>query len=275
MLKSTPIMTYSIQNRTIYVKREDFCIDGPAFSKMRGVMSHLLNRPEKTIGVLDTYHSKAGWGVSMICKELKKQCIVFYPEYKNDKQLRYNQAMAFGEGAKLIPLQAGRSCILYHQAKKWLQNNCKENFYMMPNALKLQESIDETAKQVWSIPKEFFSNTTWIISISSGTIAAGVIKGILQYISNTNFCNEIPIYLHEGYSRPKNSVLNYIEKSVSLLVRGLNIQIIDEGYQYKDAIKCECPFPCNPYYDKKAWNWLINNLQNIKTKNILFWNIGA
>jgi hypothetical protein len=276
MLKDTPIIPYDVEGIPVCVKREDLCCDGPAFSKMRGVESHISKRPEKIIGVLDTFHSKAGWAVSIICKQLHKKAIVFYPKYKGETDFRYYQAMSLGEGADIVPLTAGRSCILYHQAKEILYHNYTiKNSYMMPNALKLQESIDETAKQVWTVPKQFFADTTWIISISSATIATGVIQGLLQ-------CNaHVKVYLHEGYSRPKNAVMQYIQKSIlsqSLIGTesiDLPIEIIDEGYNYKDAIKFNCPFPCNPYYDRKAWAWLVNNLQNIKIGKILFWNIGS
>ena len=36
----------------------------------------------------------------------------------------------------------------------------------------------------------------------------------------------------------------------------------------------ETPFPCNVNWDKKAWWWLEQNIENIKGKT-LFWNIGA
>jgi hypothetical protein len=33
------------------------------------------------------------------------------------------------------------------------------------------------------------------------------------------------------------------------------------------------PFPCNPYYDLKAWEWLMKNKGQLE-EPILFWNIG-
>jgi len=58
----------------IWVKREDLCcpLPGPEFAKIRGVYSHIKNRPEDVIGVLDTYHSKAGWAAKALrMKDLK------------------------------------------------------------------------------------------------------------------------------------------------------------------------------------------------------------
>jgi len=45
-------------------------------------------------------------------------------------------------------------------------------------------------------------------------------------------------------------------------------------HEYPDIENMHCPFPCNPYYDRKAWKWLIENYTDLQ-KPILFWNIGA
>lgn len=273
---NTPIIEYKVKGRSVYVKREDLCIKDIAFSKVRGIQSHLEKRPEKIIGVLDTFHSKAGWGVSKIGRELGKKVVVFYPHYKGQTDLRPFQKNCRGLGAEIIPLQAGRSAILYHQAKKHLRENYA-NSYMMPNALQIPESIEENCMEAYNyIPKKFYTKTVLIISISSGTIASGVLRGF--YLRNSN--NKV--YIHMGYTRSTDSVYKKIYSSLSpsVFLPGinlkLNIEIIDEGYQYKDFVKIDCPFPCNPYYDRKAWKWLNDHIEEIPSRvNILFWNIGA
>jgi 1-aminocyclopropane-1-carboxylate deaminase/D-cysteine desulfhydrase-like pyridoxal-dependent ACC family enzyme len=264
ILSNTPIEKYIIDNREIYVKREDKCCPLPSFSKLRGVKAHLNGKVQQTIGVLDTFHSKAGWGTSLICKSLNKKCVVFYPVYKHNPGMRSYQRYAQELGADLIGLDAGRSFILYQYAKKILANKYI-NSYMMPNALKLKETIQETSREVYNIPGFLFKDTTWVISVSSGTVAAGVIKGV----NNA----QVNIILHEGYSRSITSLLSYV-LSFSDFNRDF-ITVVDEHYEYKDNVNFPCPFPCNPYYDLKAWKWLVSNLKNIKTKNILFWNIGV
>jgi hypothetical protein len=52
------------------------------------------------------------------------------------------------------------------------------------------------------------------------------------------------------------------------------LELVDLGYQYTDAVDFSSPFPCNPYYDKKAWKWTVENCEKL-AKPILFWNIGA
>jgi hypothetical protein len=36
----------------------------------------------------------------------------------------------------------------------------------------------------------------------------------------------------------------------------------------------DCPFPCNRYYDKKAFKWMVDNIDSI-IQPVIFWNIGG
>lgn len=269
IITNTPLEEYRVDNRVIMVKREDLCIDGPSFSKLRGVSAHLAVRPEGVIGVLDTFHSKAGWGVSLLGKGYGKKVVVYYPVYKSDRCIRGNQIQARKCGAELRGFTAGRSCILYHRAKKDLLERYP-GAYMMPNALKLEESVDATAAEVWTVPKAYFKDTIWVVSVSSGTIAAGVVRGLIQQHAH------VSVWLHEGYSRPSTALVGYVTKyNPDLLASRVNLRVVDEGYSYADAVKYPAPFPCNPFYDLKAWRWTCETLLKREVGKILFWNIGA
>lgn len=254
----------------IWVKREDLCCPepGPPFSKMRGVFSHIQNRPEQIIGVLDTYHSMAGWGVAFTCRSLGKKCVNFWPRYKAEEEgvLREFQKRSGSLGAGLVDFPAGRSAILYHRARAWLKDNMPQA-YLMPNALKLGETVAETAREVVTceLPRSATQDDAlWVVSISSGTIAAGVMVGLQDRGIHPR------VILHLGYSRSEKAVRAYMEKC------GVTIEFecVDEGYSYRDAVTGDTPFPCNSHYDLKAWNWL----QSMRTHlpgSVLFWNIGA
>ncbi len=267
MLQSTPVETHLLHGVSILVKREDLCCpDGPPFSKMRGVYAHLANRPESVIGVLDTFHSKAGWAVAHACLELGKQCINFWPQYKKDRGIQSQQRKAETLGADLVALTAGRSAILFHRAKAYLAEE-HPGSYMMPNALKLDESVTENAQEARRTASSLPGKGTLLISISSGTVAAGVIKGLEGALG-------YDIVLHMGYSRSEGATRAYMER-----MSGWNLaraQYVDEGYGYADHAKgVEAPFPCNQYYDLKAWKWLGKPgiLEELKSP-IVFWNIG-
>lgn len=256
----------------LWVKREDLCSPhpGPSFSKIRGVYSHISKRPENLIGVLDTYHSKAGWAVSYVCSLLGKQCLDFYPRYQADPEgvLRYPQEMAVAHGAELFPLKAGRSSILFHSAKR---ETLRRGGYLMPNALKLPETVDENqAEVVRTSGMQEYDHV--VLSISSATIATGVLKGIASLGLNPQ------IWLHMGYDRSEEEIRRYMAKYQPLGYT-FNISFINERYGYKDEARVGAwpapSFPCNPYYDLKAWRWLVTEGLAQMQGRVLFWNIGS
>lgn len=280
LVNNTPLETYQLNGIPILVKREDLCapFPGPSFSKMRGVVAHIEARDEKFIGVLDTFHSKAGWCVSYVCQQLGKVAVNFWPRYKADPAEgfpRKQQQYAHGFGAQMVTLQAGRSSVLFHQAKKQLAAGWSDS-YLMPNALKLPESITENAVEaertclLGNIPL----TGILVLSISSGTVAAGVLKGF-HY---AGFLKNYQVILHMGYSRSEEATRKYIESCVGFPL-GPNIQFVDEGYGYADAARdIDVPFPCNKFYDAKAWKFLSKPevLAGLVAtgKPIVFWNIG-
>ncbi len=271
LVDNTPLEQYELGGSTIWVKREDLCCPppGPSFSKVRGAVSHIQAQPASVIGVLDTFHSKAGWAVAYVCSKLGKRCVNFWPRYKRDPEgiPREQQRVSQGFGASLVSLPAGRSAVLFHRAKKFM-NNFHPGGYMMPNALKLPESITENAAEVERT--ELPDSGTMILSISSGTIAAGVIQGL----SNLGILPEYDIVLHMGYSRSKDAVRSYIKAMSNVDINWDNVWLVDEGYDYKSGIEnFEAPFPCNAHYDLKAWVWLTEHFVGL-TKPIVFWNVG-
>lgn len=257
---NTPVEDYTA-SYGLFVKREDLACfpPGPPFSKTRGVFARVQSRKEKTIGVLDTFHSQAGWAVARACQILGKECVNFYPAYKSEPGPHAAQLESQKLGAELFPLPAGRSAILYHRVKKECNGR---GWYAMPNALKLEESVEETAKEVPATLKPNYV----IIPASSGTIAAGVVKGFWRLDQRPTFI------IHLGYSRSVAEVTRYINDQAGCVAK---LIIIDEGYAYKDqSIDGPTPaFPCNVYYDLKAFRW--HQMTRARWEGrVLFWNIG-
>ena len=266
---NTPLERYYLDNIPVLVKREDLSCPspGPPFSKVRGALAHIQAQSANTIGVLDTYHSKAGWAVAWLCRRLGRKCVNYWPLFMNDPCLdlpRVPQQNACNLGAEMISLPAGRSFILYSQARKHLTKNYPDS-YMMPNALKLPESITANAAEV--LRTDLPPDGTMVLSISSGTIAAGVVQGLQE----AGLLPHYEVVIHMGYSRKPEAVLKYLEKASGVT---FDPEIIDEGYSYRDAITdMEPPFPCSQYYDLKAWKWLSGNVRKLR-KPIVFWNVG-
>lgn len=261
----------------LHVKREDLCCPGgPDFSKTRGVFAHVAARPEDVIGVLDTFHSQGGFAVARACQMLGKQCHVFYPVRKTEASgaVKPQQVAARELGATLWAMSAGRSAILYHRARQELTVRFGSSAYMMPNALKLAESVEETAREVerTALPPV----ETVLVSASSGTIAAGLILGLHRVAWPGR-----RVVVHMGYSRPEGAVRSYIIKmafgahEANVALWAQKIVVVDEGYSYADET-CDghvLPFPANTYYDAKAADWWVN-AGRAQYDKALFWLIG-
>lgn len=265
----TPVEDYREQYG-LWVKREDLSCPapGPPFSKTRGVYARIEKRDEDLIGALDTYHSQAGHAVARACQILGKRSVVFYPNYKKEPGPREPQLRAQELGAELVPLPAGRSAILYHAARKHCES---AGGYMMPNALKLEESVTETAKEVARNVGTEKRYDRVIIPASSGTIAAGVIKGFVA-------TEQVPYFtIHLGYSRSHDAVYRYLNEKTGIGIVDLRrvVRLVDEGYNYKDVATDgpTPPWPCNEYYDLKAFRWWMKEGWEGYANN-LFWNIG-
>lgn len=273
-VENTPLEDHT-DTLGLWVKREDMCCPGgPNFSKTRGVFAHVRSRNEDVIGVLDTDHSQGGWAVARACQVLGKRCVNFFPLRKADANFTFKQlcmgrpqwAASAELGALMTALTAGRSAILYHQSKKWLGGYGDGTGYMMPNALKLPESVEETAKEVER--SRLPAARTVLVSASSGTIAAGVLRGLARVGWDGEFI------VHLGYSRSQQEVIRYVYDAAGAKLRS-GITVIDEGYSYADPadVGPSPPFPCNRYYDLKAFRWWLTEGRPRYGK-ALFWLIG-
>jgi len=261
--EQTPIEKYHIKDRDIYVKREDLSCNYPApfLSKLRGVYKRLEKvraMGYKKIGVFDTRISKAGWGVSAIAQELGGlEVFNFYPHLKQYKETPYNQQKVLELGGKLFPMEGGRTAVLYALAKRIME---QENIYIMPLGLCIEETFFETKKIAEKI--EDFLGGSLVVCIGSGMITSGIAAGLSKKLKN--------IYAISAGMSPERQfrrIKNFIE-----IPENLTIIKSQEDYYYQEKI--ETPFPCSEYYDKKAWRWLLENLEKL-TDPILFWNIGV
>lgn len=277
----TPIEKHRVGRRVIHVKREDLCtpVPGPPFSKMRGLLPKLKKLKAdgyEVVAYVETAVSMAGWGVAWLAPKVGLDVIIFDPQYAPRKRLpphlrllEYHRYQWKIHGATLIPLQAHMAAVNYHRAKKWLGNNCAKPTYLLPLGLPLEESVAATADVARALPQSY---KNVVINVGSGTICAGVLRG-LKY-------SPVTIWGIMGRTGDAEAKALTIETKAGILEEGLlktraKLNIVDPGYEYaRQESQVEAPFPCHPFYDLKAWRWLVDNLNNLKGP-VLFWNIGA
>ena len=264
--KNTPIENYLINGREVFVKREDLSSlpPAPALAKLRGVYNFLEGLKEKGInkfGVYDTRLSKAGWGCSAVANEIGGiEIINFYPDLKEyNHKTPENQSKVLELGHKVYGLKGGRTAILYARAKKIMK---EMQAYPMPMGLVLKETVEEVSIEAKTIDEKYLGGDL-IVCVGTGMILAGIIKGI-----GNKFNRIYGISAGMNIEKQKKRIKSVIEEIPD------NVEFImsEKDYYYEDFIVT--PFPCSPYYDKKAYRWMIKNLKYLKD-TILFWNIGV
>jgi len=272
-LKNTPIKIYN----EIAVKREDLCVSkpGPSFSKMRGLLERMINLKNlgyKNIGYTETSISMAGWGIAQIAKEIGLNAIIYDPQYiaykkmpPHLKKLNYHRKMWTKFSPTIIPYPAGMASVNININRIDLLKKYSDAI-MLPLGLPFQETITETAKQAQPLQGKYKSI---VICVGSGTICAG----ILRSLSNVNIYG---VMTRSGNIKiKKNKIIKKSKQTLNGLVgKPINLNIIDPGWEYTERSIIEAPFPCHPFYDLKAWEWLQENKNKLE-EPILFWNIGA
>lgn len=258
----------------IYVKREDLSCPsgGPPFSKVRGLIPYLMRIKDQgiqTVGYTETSVSMAGWGVSWACSLLGMKSVIFDPQYKvTPPLLRYHRNQWKRFCPDIIPIPAGRAKVNFYMSRKLLLSRYPSS-EMLPLGLILPETIEavyseckmpETADLMDRI-------ATIVVCIGSGTIGAGLLrafpkKSVIGVMSRTG-----------SIARKRSDILKKANLSDGGFFGVKDFLLIDPGWEYAERSRIQSPFPSHPWYDLKAWQWLMENLDLIK-KPILFWNIG-
>ncbi len=260
MINDTPIEEY----QGIHVKREDLCapVGAPPFSKIRGVVDHLKHLKRagwKGVAYVETSISMAGWGLAWACNQLGMGCLIFSPVYKEPiPLLLYHRRQWESYGAEIRDIPAGRAKVNYYIARKQIP----AGFRLLPLGLPLTESITATYNVAAACIQDYRSI---VICVGSGTIAAGVFRATTP---------EQTLYGVMCRSGDKKKKREHITGSSIFPSTKAHLEIIDTGWAYTEECETVVPFPCHPYYDAKAWDWLIRNRDNIP-QPVLFWNIGS
>jgi hypothetical protein len=271
----TPWEEHRASGRTVFVKREDLCARiGPPFSKMRGLVAFARACDESVLAALDSYHSQAGWALACACRALGRRAVVFYPEVKGEPGWRKSQQEAAKEGAEIVALPATRSSVLWYQARRRLAET-HPGARLIPNGLVLEESVAATARELLDFtPAELLvPSATWVVSVSSGNIAAGVARGLVRALFRGR------LVLHLGYARDEERLLDDLGRRScgdAEFPFPFRLEFVNEGYAYRDSVDCPCPFPSNAYYDRKAWKWIdgVGAGALDSADPLVFWNIG-
>jgi 1-aminocyclopropane-1-carboxylate deaminase/D-cysteine desulfhydrase-like pyridoxal-dependent ACC family enzyme len=271
VITNTPIQKVGLGGKTIYVKREDMACEspGPPFSKVRGLIPYLRSIPQvKHIAYMETSISMAGWGVSYSAGKVDKEATIFYPRYKAG--LKDNQAFQMEKwkefGANIIPIKRPNMQNINFLMAKHLLEEIDPKALLLPLGLSFPQTVTAVARELLRTHKSFLTGSI-VCSVGSGTMMAGIIRGL----SHTSCRPDL-----YGVLAAKKGVLGIYTKieRMANCFHTYNLRIVSHGYEYTQAEECAVPFPCNKYYDRKAWKWMIDHIGQLK-EPILFWNIGG
>jgi len=269
----TPVEQYSVNGHNILVKRDDlFMADSQPFSpplaKLRGAFPLLqdLKRYDHItrVAAFDTRISKAGQGIAFLCKELGLECLVGFPQLKG-KEPSESQKIAGQLGAELCPLKAGRTAVCYYTFKKIAE---QRGYLMMPLGLVCRQTVLAVAQEAARTLKELEQGgvkvKTIVVCTGTGTIATGIHLGADAKVIGVS-C---------GMSVAKQ-VQRMRELAFPKLLNWNFLELIEPEYEYYTALDTsKCPFPTSPYYDMKAYTWMLNNVDRLESP-CMFWNIGV
>jgi len=271
---STPIQEVRIGKSTVYVKREDLCIsegsNWPRFAKIRGLQAHVRKLKAKGIEVIaypDNKISMAGWGVSAVAKALGMKAVIFHHNFKVlPPKLAFHIKKWQEFGADVVPLYATKQTILGYAGAKYLKENFKGKAVMLPIGLKFPETVVEVANEAKLSKLERFKSI--VVCVGSGMMCSGILKALPE---ESRLYAIMVKHLEAG---KLGEMRDEIVKNAGPALPPSNFELLNSDYEYEQEAKCECPFPCHPIYDLKAWEWLNKNIQKLEPP-VLFWDVGA
>jgi threonine dehydratase len=281
VLSNTPVDRYSYGGTTYYVKREDLACaaPGPPFAKIRGLFPHLLSlqaRGVKEVGYVDTAISMAGWGISYLCRHLGMTAVVYYPKYKDGYRHNQKEYVARWQefGAIIVPLtHPTKLQINMHVAKRTFTEDYPKGVWL-ENGLRLSETVAAVEEEYVLTTKSIHPKSI-VCSVGSGVMLAGIIRGVLASTKSISGMYGVLVNKYSVPHKKRKDIFVFARVYDDLFTPlGFQLHLVNPGYAYEDVVVPNAPFPCNPYYDMKAYAWMLDNINKLP-QPILFWNIGA
>ena len=175
-------------------------------------------------------------------------------------------------GGELVPLRHNMVAVLSAQVKKMAKERGWQMSFDAFNHPVYVKSWKERSAS-------FFQENdyqTLVIQGGSGVTGVGLIQSFLgvDYIAGQMF---EPTYdgkkvIIISTSSVKTEVCARVKYGKCAFVC---VEIYKSEHDFYDEIPTHTtPFPCNRLWDKKAWVWMTQNVEELKGRT-LFWNLGA
>lgn len=166
-------------------------------------------------------------------------------------------------GAELIPIRPNMTAINSAQAKKIL---AERGAYFIPFGLETRPVIDYLTEAM-SFPETV---ETLVMCCGSGITLTGVILHAQKYNKR------IPKIVGVSSGRSAKEILKTVARYSAPIQYSQHVGALEikEGYDYAQTLKETAPFSTHPYYERKAFDWLTQNIQTLH-EPIHFLNMGV
>lgn len=260
----TPIETYRVRGRPVFVKRDDLFAGAPLppLGKLRGlhvVLENLVRAGVRCVGCWDTRISKLTQGVAVLGARYESlRTIVSYPA-RDGEQLPEPVRVAAEYGAELYPVRGNFPRIAWSQAKRYVESR---GGVMLPFGLECREAVDAVAREASTVPERCYAGGTIVLCGGSGVTATGLLRGLRAAPSRM-------LIVSSGRSPAQ------IERTMARYVEVPDyVRIVPAIMPYYRVARTPCPFPAHPNYDLKAWAYMLDRVDR-RSGPVLFWNVGA
>lgn len=266
----TPIDTYTLRDRTVYVKRDDLMGDGeeyPPWGKLDGIWKLIAHGNLRgPIAHLSVDGSWSGWALALICAAHNIEFIYAYPDSKKFNRAILDHVRALCPSTRFHPMKPNIYSILYNKLKSDAQ---REQWTILPVAFDhpmyhaaMGARLRETLAQI-SVPIH-----NLVVSSGSGVTVSALISALGV---ETPF-DRVPMHVYTTAVSHERTVRAQIERH---FINDSFVHVRTSEFAFHDRMNTyHAPFPCNQFWDVKQWHWLEHNIQTLGG-NTLFWNLGG
>jgi len=196
--------------------------------------------------------SYSGWALSQLGREAGFDIKIAYPNSKNYPQKNVAQWESFG--AESVPLRANVNSIVLSWMKKKAQ---EEGYQYIPYGFDHPIYYEYWKDRV----SEYDDYDNLVVCAGTPVTCLGMCQGF----PGKN------IYL--PCTSKEKTVLRKLKKFG--LDTDERISVHPSQFEFYDTMDgFEVPFKLNPYWDKKAWRFIVENIDKLEGRT-LFWSLGA
>lgn len=261
----SPIEVHRVAGRDLFVKRDDLCAKPPfpPLAKVRGLpalLERLVGNQVGRVGVFESAVSQVGVSLAESCRYFPS--LVPYVFFARTINRRYSRSAEAAEraGATLVPLANNVLNVCYGQARRHMQNI---GGFLIPFGFEFPESLAAIEREASQVAPELVRGGSLIVSAGSGVTISGILNGLQEQPFS---CFAV------STGRSERAIRRCVQRN--LRADTTLPTIVPPKWAYSDVPKIEAPFPCDPYYDLKAWAFLVGSIDLLRDP-ILFWNVGA